>query len=187
MRRAVVYGLGTMQLADPRPVADVLVPLLDDPVRALRISAMTLLGKFHDPRAVPTIAALLKSKKPPRDNEHSDIIRALGSIADDASVALLNAMSLTDQRVQEEVLRIAQALNVSYQRINNRGTIFGHREVKIREGDNDVFRTFAFLGDHIFSDVPVFDVNAMTDGGQLLCFRSSSEKPQSFVWDGAAF
>ena len=96
-----------MQLADPRPVADALVPLLDDPVRALRISAMTLLGKFHDPRAVPAIRALLKSKKPPRDNEHGDIIRALGSIGDEASVTLLNAMSLNDHTVQEQVLRIA--------------------------------------------------------------------------------
>ncbi len=449
MRRAVVNGLGNMQLADPRPVADALLPLLDDPVRGLRISAMTLLGKFHDSRAVPAIAALLKSKKPPRDQEQSEVIRALGSIADEASVALLNAMSLSDQRVQEQVLRIAhpstayalwdaylgnpnrpnphpssdvdmvgdyrplellktladeeifrairlraarpethkmekfgldgvieklaerfpkvavepidtlqskapdkpsdrdkdgvpdrldkypdddrrsedipvkhfesevqfpaqflafitfadegpasknvlfiaidddyrsgwitkvneldppdyhvatwkasvgeewplpnpgdtpgvyrldpsgvnsqgtvvgtasrkklaiplrqdvreahvtfqsgfvfekgalrfdppppfagQALNVSYQRINNRETIFGHREMKIREGDNDVFRTFAFLGDHVFRDVPAFDVTAMTDAGHLLCFRSENGKPRSFVWDGGAF
>ena len=80
-----------------------------------------------------------------------------------------------------------EAPNVSYRRINNRGVIFGHREMKIRDGGNDVFRTFAFLGDHVFRDVPVFDVTAMTDAGQLLCFRFEKGKQQSFVWDGAVF
>ena len=79
------------------------------------------------------------------------------------------------------------ALNVSFQRINNRGLIFGHREVRLRDGANDVFSEFAFLGDHLFREVPLFDVTAMTDAGQLLCFRVTNGKQESFVWDGARF
>jgi len=80
-----------------------------------------------------------------------------------------------------------EALNVSYRRINNHGVIFGHREMRLREGGDDVFRTFAFLGDHLFRDVPAFDVTAMTDAGQLLCWRVKDRKLESFVWDAAQF
>jgi hypothetical protein len=77
--------------------------------------------------------------------------------------------------------------NVSYHRINNAGLIFGHREIRTREGDRDIFTTRAFLGKHVFMDVPAFDTSDMTEGGHLLCMRLREGKLESFAWDGTRF
>jgi hypothetical protein len=81
----------------------------------------------------------------------------------------------------------AATLRSTYKKINQRGDIFGHREERISEGAGADIRTVSFLGDHVFRDVPPFEVTTITETRCLLGYREAADGRESFIWDRSQF
>lgn len=82
---------------------------------------------------------------------------------------------------------MGKALNVEYRSITHGGLIFGHREIHVREWDQDSYRRVSFLGDRLFTEVPAFEAISVNDSGQLLGYRTVENKHECFIWDGERF
>jgi hypothetical protein len=74
-----------------------------------------------------------------------------------------------------------------FKKINQNGEIFGHREEWITDGGRDHLRIVALFGDHVFRDVPPFEVTTITETGCLLGYRDAARGRESFIWDGSRF
>lgn len=106
-RELITKGFGRLQLRDPKTAIKVLLPLLNDKAREVRIAAAIALGTLKDP--VPVIRNLLKGKPPAANQDRDDLIRALGAVGNEAAVAILNELPLRDHALQKELLRLARS------------------------------------------------------------------------------
>jgi HEAT repeat protein len=105
-RALMAEEISRMKLVNTALVQECLVPLLEDPAAEVRLAATLALAGYKNASSVPAARALLKGNEIPVDKSH-DLIRALGSMATDAAIGVLNEMLLTDYRVRTELLRLA--------------------------------------------------------------------------------
>ena len=89
---SMTTGFGAMQLNEPKPVVDALLPLLSDPLFEVRLAAVESLGRLKEPRAVPGIRAIITGESKIDWNDHSKLVDALASIGNEAAVDVLNEM-----------------------------------------------------------------------------------------------
>jgi hypothetical protein len=71
----------------------------------------------------------------------------------------------------------------TYKKVNNRGVIFGHREL-FHQG---VGKMVAFLGTHYFHGAPAFEVTTMTESGQTALLWVNDGRMENRVFDGSRF
>lgn len=91
-RTLMTKGLGAMQLKDPKPVVDALLPLLSDPSIEVRIAAIESSGRLKESRAVTGIRATVTGGFKIPWEDRFKLVDALASIGNEAAADVLNEM-----------------------------------------------------------------------------------------------
>ena len=89
---AATQGLGDMQLKEPKPAVDALLPLLSDPSIEVRVAAIKSLGRFKETRAVPGIRVTVTGGFKILWEDRFKLVDTLASIGNEAAADVLNEM-----------------------------------------------------------------------------------------------